>query len=164
MAQAIFRHGQMNLQKVNVASATVITRGDLLFYAGSSDEVEPAANLAWNTDLDTTQQDFANVFYGVAYEASASGDTDAISVDVSTMSVWEFDVSSDTYNTNDPLGVSQNGALPVLDNQVLEDPQTANSGSIGRSYEQQTSAVTRLKVWLASVYNPGTANVNANLG
>lgn len=70
-----------------VASSTVIEIGDLV-------NATPAAASAttWNTNLATTQEDFHDVFLGVACQRSRNGDTDQIRV--ATNGVFEFDCDS----------------------------------------------------------------------
>lgn len=68
-----YRTGQREPRKYGVASATVIEIGDLVYYDTSTDQVKPASDFTWNTDLATTQGGFADVVAGVAMESSASG-------------------------------------------------------------------------------------------
>lgn len=160
-----FRSGQMQLRTYGVASATVIERSDMLWIDSTNNEVKNAAAKDFNNDLDTTQQEFADLFVGIAYEASASGDTDDISVDVSADSVYEFDVTSSTYNMGDDLGAAD-GDSPstALDDQRLEAPATSNTGAVARAAEKAESAVTLLRVQFASIHNVSGNNANAGVG
>ena len=91
-----FRSGQVELRRVRVDSGTVIEAGDLVYL--DTDDVKPASDFPWDTNLATTQAAFAAVFLGVAHTASADGETDDVSVDVSPHSVYEFDVASAKVN------------------------------------------------------------------
>lgn len=153
-----YRFGQTEMVKFAVDSATVIEIGDLVYL--NTDDVKPAADLTWDTNLATTQADFADVFAGVAAEQSASGDTDSIDIDISPMSVYEFAVASATYEIGDKLGPDQSGGTALL-SQQLEEAVAASAVAV--AYERKTSA-TRLKVKFASALNPASSNANISLG
>ncbi len=150
MATHRFRHGQMKLSKFPVASARVIERNDMLFFEASTLDVGPASQKDWNTNIATTQAEFADVFAGIAYEGSANLETDDISVDTSPDSVYEFAVASATYNMSQFLGPDQ-GTGEIMMNQQLEAAVTTSA--VARPTEKATSAVTSLHVSFASVYN-----------
>lgn len=154
-----FRSGQVQLQKLRVDSDTVISAGDLLFL--DSNDVKPASDFTWDTDLPTTQAAFAAAFVGVAHQQSAAGDTDDISVDVSPHSVYEFDVAAGTYEVGDALGPDELSS--ALMNQQLE---AVASGSLGiaRAAEYKAATATTLRVTFASAYNTASTNTNATLG
>jgi hypothetical protein len=152
------RSGQVQLHKLRVDSGTVIEAGDLVFL--DSDDVKPAADFAWDTDLETTQSAFAAVFLGVAHQQSADGDTDDVSVDLGPFSIYEFDVDSATYEVGDALAPDENSM--TLLNQQLEAAVTA--ASIARAAEYKAAAATKLRVTFASAFHAGSANVNAHVG
>lgn len=156
--QLRFRSGQVQLQRLRVDSGTVIEAGDLVYL--DTDDVKPASDFSWNTDLATTQAAFAAVFLGVAQQQSAAGETDDISVDLSPVSVYEFDANSATYEVGDPLGPDENSSS--LMNQQLEAATGVNS--IARAAEYQASASSTLRVMFASAFHAGSANANATLG
>lgn len=160
MALAIFRgEGQAQLRSYPVLSATVITKGDMLFL--DSGTVKPAASFTWDTNIATTQAGFAAVFVGIAYTASASGETDPVQVDVSAESVWEFDMASATLVVGTPMGPAK-ASGNALENQKVVAAVAASS--VFRASENYASATTRGKVTLASAYHTGSGNVNANVG
>lgn len=156
--QLRFRRGQVELHKFRVDSATVIEAGDLLFL--DSDDVKPASDFTWDTDLATTQAAFAAAFVGVAHQQSAAGDTDDVSVDTSPLSVYEFDVNSATYEVGDTLGPDENSS--ALMNQQLEAASAANA--IARAAEYKAASSSLLRVQFASAYHPASANANAAIG
>jgi hypothetical protein len=156
--QLRFRSGQVQLHKLRVDSGTLIEAGDLVFL--DTDDVKPAVDFPWDTDLATTQGDFAAVFLGVAHEQSADGETADVSVDLSPLSVYEFDVNSATYEVGGLLGPDENSS--ALMSQQLETA-IANA-SIARAAEYKAAASTTLRVTFASAYHAGSANVNANIG
>lgn len=153
-----FRSGQVQLRKVRVDASSTIHAGDLLWLDGNV--ARPASEYAWNTDLATTQAEFAAKFLGVAHQPSAAGESTPISVDVSPQSVYEFDVSLGSYEIGQPLGPDEN--LSLLMSQQLESALPANA--IARSAEYTTAAVTTLRVTLAPAYSTGSSNLNSNLG
>lgn len=154
-----FRSGQVELHKVRVNSATVIEAGDLVWL--DTDDVKPASDFTWTTDLATTQGNFAAVFLGVAHQSSAVGETADVSVDLSPLSVYEFDVDSATYEVGGLLGPDNLSA--ALTSQRLT---TVGSGAlaIARAAEYKAAAATALRVQFASAFHPASANVNANIG
>ncbi len=154
-----FRSGQVELRKVRVDSGTVIEAGDLVYL--DADDVKPASQFPWNTDLATTQSAFAAVFLGVAHQPSAAGETDPVSVDLSPHAVYEFDVNPATYELGDALGPDEQSA--ALMNQQLEAVASGTLG-IARAAEYRGTTAGTLRVVFASAYHPGSANVNASLG
>jgi len=153
-----FRSGQVQLRKVRVDAGTVIEAGDLVWLDG--DDAKPAKDFPWNSDLATTQSDFAGKFLGVAHQQSRDGDDDPISVDISPHSVYEFSVSPASFEIGQPLGPDENAGS--LMNQQLE--AAAASSAIARSAEYTAGSVGTLRVTFASAYAAGSANANAVLG
>ncbi|MEZ6046572.1 MAG: hypothetical protein R3C11_13565, partial [Planctomycetaceae bacterium] len=146
--QLRYRSGQVQLVKVRVDSSTVIEAGDLVFLDG--DDVKPAADFTWDTDLATTQAAFAAAFLGVAHQASANGDTEPVSVDVSPHAVYEFDVAATTYEVGELLGPDENSS--ALHAQQLES--VANGGlAIARAVEYRSTSSSLLRVNLASAFH-----------
>lgn len=88
-----YRHGPRTLVQMPVASLTVIEKGDLICLSGGN-AVPPSVLLAQGSEQATAagaQSAVADAFIGVAENASASGDTDDILVDVSLEAIFEFD-------------------------------------------------------------------------
>lgn len=154
-----FRSGQVVLQKFRVESSSVVEPGDLIFL--DETHIRPANEMWWNTDLATTQQDFANVFVGIAHEASADGDDAPVSIDVSSSSVYEFDVANGTYDNGNPLGPDGAGSQLLNQQLTYADPATQ---AIARAAEFVDQMTTRLRVTFASAYSTGSANSNAAIG
>ena len=156
-----FRTGQKNLQKMPVASATVISKNDMLWYDTTNDVVKPASDFAWTTDLATTQGNFAAVFVGVAEESSASGDTDDISVDTSSASVYAMPCASATFNLNDTVGPAKQSGNALENQKVVAAVAAA---SIGRVDRKTDGAETSVRVSFAPAFSTASSNVNANIG
>lgn len=154
-----YRFGQTEIVGIPVDSGTVISIGDMVYLA--SGKALPAASTTWNTNLATTQADFANVFLGISQSQSANGDTDDIDVDISPMSVYEFSVASDTYTMGVPLGADKDTGNAIL-SQTLEDAVAASS--VATCYKPAAVATTLLKVKFASAFNPASSNANISLG
>jgi hypothetical protein len=123
--------------------------------------VKPASAFAWDTNLATTQGSFAAVFLGVAQQSSRVGETADISVDLSPLSVYEFDVDPSTFEVGNLLG-------PDNASDALVDQQLAKVGSaaaaIARAAEYRATTSSTLRVQFASAFHVGSANVNAALG
>lgn len=158
---APFRHGQIDWRRFPVESATKIERGDLLWADSDSHNnyVKPASDFTWDTDLATTQASFAAVFVGVAAGSSAVGETGEIDVDVSSLSVFEFDATADEYKPSDTLGPAANGSK--LHNKILAKAVAVSA--IGRVHSKTPAASTRVLTTLHSALALSN-NVNANIG
>lgn len=159
MNQLRFRSGQVQLARLRVDSGTVIEAGDMVFL--DSDDVKPASDFTWTTDLATTQALFAAAFLGIAHQQSADGDTDDISVDLSPHAVYEFDVNAATYEVGDALGPDENSS--ALMDQQLEAVASAALG-IARAVEYRAASSPLLRVTFASAFHNGSANANASIG
>jgi hypothetical protein len=153
-----FRSGQVELRRVRVDSGTVIEAGDLVYL--DTDDVKPASDFPWDTNLATTQAAFAAVFLGVAHTASADGETDDVSVDVSPLSVYEFDAASAAYEVGAILGPDELSS--ALMDQQLE--AAAAAAGIARAAEYRPAGATTLRVQFASAFHAASANVNAEIG
>lgn len=154
-----FRSGQVQLIKARVDADTVIEAGDLVWLDG--DDVKPAADFAWTSDLPTTQSAFAAKFLGIAQQPSYDGETGDISIDVSPSSVYEFQVPSAAYEVGDELG--PDAGDDVLLNQQLE-AVASGTLAIARAAEYKPAGATILRVTFASAYYTGSANANAMVG
>lgn len=154
-----FRSGQVQLHKLRVDSNTVISAGDLLYLDGN--DVKPASEFPWDTDLETTQAAFADVFIGVSHQSSADGDTDDISVDLSPLAIYQFEVAPGTYEVGDLLAPA--GLSSQLMSQQLEAVIDATQ-AIAFAAEYQTNAETQLRASFASAYHSASANANAAVG
>ncbi len=156
--QLRFRSGQVQLFKLRVESTTVIEAGDLVYL--DTDDVKPASDFTWDTDLGVTQAGFAEVFLGVAQEQSAAGETADLSIDLSPFAIYEFDVDSATYEVGESLGPDESSST-LMDQQLEAAGETSG---IARSCEYHAAATSTLRVSFASAFHPGSANINAHLG
>jgi hypothetical protein len=157
--QLRFRKGQMELIRVRVDSDTVIEAGDLVYL--DTDDAKPAAAFTWSTNLSTTQGNFAAAFLGIAQETSAAGETNDITVDISSTSVYEFDVAASTFEVGTPLGLDETSS--ALSSHVLEKV-ASGTAAIARAVEYKAHSSTLLKVSFASAFHTSSSNVNANIG
>lgn len=154
-----FRSGQVELHRLRVDSATVLNAGDLVYL--DTDDVKPASEFPFTTDLATTRGNVAAVFLGVCHQASAVGEVADVSIDLSPLSVYEFDVETATYEVGDKLACSGNS--DGLDSQRLARVTSA-AVAIGRAAEYQSTATNRLRAQFASAFHPASSNVNAAIG
>jgi len=138
-------HGERVLA---VDSATVIEVGDLCFY--DTDDVKPASSFTYASSLAITHGNFANNFCGVAMQASASGETDAITV--WSRGVFEFVCAAAQFQFGDFVAPDDNASgNALLDQQVIE---TANDDdAIGRVTKAYTSNTTSVQCVIDSIYN-----------
>ncbi len=157
--QLRFRSGHVHLHKLRVDSGTVIEAGDLVFL--DSDDVKPASDFTWDTDLATTQASFAASFLGVAHQQSDDGDTEDVSVDLSSCGIYEFDVDAATCEVGDIFGPDE--LASSLMDQQLEAVASAGLG-IARAAEYKAASASTLRVNFASAFHTGSANTNAAIG
>lgn len=154
-----FRSGQVRLHKLRVDGATVIEAGDMVFL--DTDDVKPAQDFIWTTDLATTQGAFAASFLGIAHQQSAAGETEDVSVDLSPAAVYEFDVAPATFEVGDDLAPDELSSK--LMNQQLEAVASATL-AIARAAEYKSASASLLRVSFASAFHTGSANTNAAIG
>ena len=153
-----FRSGIVHLVRFEVAPATVIEPGDLLFL--TSGKVEPAAMFPWTTDLATTRAAFAAAFVGVAHTGSADGEDEPVSVDVSPLAIYEVEVNTAAFQIGNPLAPAE--TVNALDSQLLE--QTGNAAEAIARCMESAAAAPSIRCCLASSIHTASANVNAAVG
>lgn len=135
-----------------VASASVINIGELVFEdSGASDVPKAAADITWNTNIGTTQEDFHDQFKGVAAQRSRSGDTDPIRVN--TTGVHIFNCASATFAAGDLVGPAKDTGNALLSDTVVA-VATANL-AIGRVTKHYTSNTTRVEVEIVGTLDHG---------
>lgn len=156
--RCLFVRGQRDLRPFAVDASTVIEAGDMVFL--DTDDVKPASSFTWDTNLATTQGNFAAVFAGIAAEPHPDGVAGSILVDVSPNAIYEFEVASASFQVGALLGPDKASGNAIL-SQVLE---TAAAGaSIAKAAEAKASA-TSLLVTFASALTTASCNVNAGIG
>lgn len=144
-----YKYGKTNPVLCPVDSATVIQIGDLVYQ--DTDDAKPAADTTWDTNLATTQENFHDLFLGVAMQQSRSGDTDSIRV--ATTGVFEFIAASDTYELGQLVGPDKDTGDALL-SQTVEDVATANL-AVGHIARREGTATTTVYVDIKSVVMSG---------
>lgn len=128
-----------------VPTATVVQIGDLVGQAANGDPYS-AADEAWDTNLSTTQTNFAAAFLGASGQRSRDGDTDPIRVN--TSGVHEFACASDVFQIGQFVGAAKASGNALLSQTVVKVDTAAEAiGVVSASYQ---SATTTVKVELAS--------------
>lgn len=123
----------------DVDSATVISIGDMVWL--DTDDVKPASDFTWDTDLITTQKAFYENFVGIAMDRSRSGDTAKIAV--AKNGNFEMDCASASFEVGDLLGPAKQSGN-YLENQKVAAVVPANA-AMG-SCSQKTASETRVLV------------------
>ena len=145
--QMRYRHGDtLPVFSKPVPTATLIQIGDLISNTPAS-----AADLAWDTDLATTQENFHDIFLGVSGQRSRSGDTDQVRCN--TRGVHKFDCDAATFNLGDLVGPAK-AAGNALENQKVVGVAAANL-AIGRVAKQYDSNTTKVYVEVFSTVMNG---------
>lgn len=153
--QLRFRSGVTQLIKVRVDADTVIEAGDMVWL--NTDDVRPASAYAWETDLLSTQESFAEFFLGIAHEPSPAGETAPISVDISPLAIYEMDCPPGNYEVGRLMAPW--GTTPNLKNQSIS---AAAGDGIARAVEYRTNADT-LRVTFASAWHTASNNSDARV-
>jgi len=161
MTAPIFRHGDSHLLRGPVLAATVIAVGDLLYLDPADDTLKPAASLAWDTDLATTQGNFAENFAGVAREASAAGDETPVTYDRSPVAVYEYDIAAGAYVLGASMGPAKQTGN-ALENQKLAAAVAA--AAIARVADVDLPATDRVRVTFAPAIVTGSSNAYSTVG
>jgi hypothetical protein len=139
----------------HVATAQAVAVCDLVGI--SSGNLVRAEDVAWDTNLATTQAAFALLFAGVSGQrkaanvarVDANGEDNAIRVDAA--GVYEFDCASANFAVGDLVGPAKQTGN-ALESQKVVAVATENL-AIGRVAEKATSA-TKVKVKILSAKMP----------
>ena len=135
-----------------IASANVIEIGDLV--AATDDPATIAAgDMPWNTDLATTQMDFAGFFLGVAAQRSRDGDTDGIRCN--TRGVHEFDCDAATFILGETVAPAQVSGQNKLENKKVVSLGGVTTAAIGRVAKQYDTPTTKVLVEITSAVMHG---------
>lgn len=145
-----WRYGDTCPVMLPVDSATVIEIGDLVYL--DTDDAKPASSQADQSSEAANQELFHDKFAGVAMQASASGDTQAVRV--ATAGVFEFDCVSAAFEVGDPIGADENAGGNALEDQTVAEVATPNL-AIGRCAKRVSPASTRVLVDIVSTVLKG---------
>jgi hypothetical protein len=140
-----WRYGDTAPVMLPVDASTVIEIGDMVFL--DTDDAKPASALSDQGTEAANQQLFHTKFAGVAMQASASGETNAIRV--ATTGVFEFDCLSATLEVGDLLSSDENVAGTALLNQTVVKV-TGTTAAVGRCAKRLNPAGTRVLVDVVS--------------
>lgn len=144
MANVFHGAKKTTLELCPVASATVIEVGDLVYHDAINNDVRNAGAQADNVGEEPNQAEFAQVFLGVASQASASLDTDDILVETSLDMDYRFIVPSATYRRGSLLGASEESGGTALEDQQLE-AVTSEDVAIARVTDDNSAARTSVR-------------------
>lgn len=112
-----WRWGETNPIIANVASATVIHIGDLLWMDVASKTVKPAGAVTYTGSVTNGQPKFAAAFIGVAMQASPEGSETPIRI--ATSGTFQFDRFGSDLKLGQLTGVTNGGSGNTLKNQVV---------------------------------------------
>lgn len=141
------RQGQVQLVRVRVLADDTIEQGDLVWLDGKY--ARSAATFPQFNKLDGAHAVFADVFLGIAHQASSPGEAHDISVDISPLSVYEMDCVNTAYEVGDQLSLDATATNQFVPQRVR---MTAPGiPGIARAVEYQTGGAT-LRVCLFSAF------------
>ena len=146
-----YRFGLMETASYSVASATVIEQGDMLGYNSSTGCVYPANDETWNTNLATTQANFAAKFAGIAMDASPAGSTAPITVAMT--GVFAMAQASATLALGAAVSPAQVGTTEKIASQSV----VASTPRIGKAAKVYAAATTEVYIRIRSTYMPAAA-------
>jgi len=139
-----------------VDSPTVINRGDAVWL--DSDDVKPASDFTWDTDIFTTRAAFAAKFAGVALGHSASGETSEIPVQVGGF--IRFGFAGSTYEVGDPVAMDKASGNAMLNDRLETSSASECTFRVRERGEVQDGGKLLVEIYSAFA----GANVNAQVG
>lgn len=132
--------------------ADTISNADLVFLSVSANvsSADKAANFTWDTNLATTQAEFALLFAGIAIGRSRINSTDArdLNLLVETRGVFRLPCTSAAYAAGTWVGPAKNGSSNHLVNTLVA--VATKSLAIGRVVENAPAASTQILVELVN--------------
>jgi hypothetical protein len=156
MAAPQFLYGDAAEVAATIATAKAVDAGDLV--GMSAGTLVKAEDTAWDTDLATTQTNFAALFLGVCAQTKTSttvarvfGNSSDNVIMVNTGGTVEFDCASATFEVGDLVGPAKDTGNALLSDKVVAVGSEALA--IGRVVERGTS-ITRVKVRILSKLAP----------
>ncbi|MGE3804158.1 MAG: hypothetical protein AB7K24_05750 [Gemmataceae bacterium] len=144
-----YRHGDTFPVSPSFKSGTPIELGDLVYLdVADASKVKPAGSFAWDTDLATTQRQFARVCAGVAAQRYDGDNDDACGIQdgklrIDSEGIFEFDCAEASFKVGDLVGPAKQSGN-ALEPQKIVAVASADL-AIGRVVEEGAS-VTRIKV------------------
>lgn len=166
-----YRYGDTYPVSPSFKSGTAVELGDLVYLdAGDSTKVKPAGSFTWDTDLATTQRQFARACAGVAAQSYDGSNDQAYGIKdgklrIDSDGVFEFACDSASFKIGDLVGPAKQSGN-ALEPQKIAAVASADL-AIGRVVEEGAS-VTKIKVRiqpaLARVSVPGNIGVLAFTG
>lgn len=122
-----YHSGIVKLIDILVNGADTIKAGDLMYLAGAY--ARPAQAIAWNSNLATTQADFANLFLGVAWEdLSASAGNRSVIVECGSLAVYKYPLKvSSVFPLRQAFGPAQSGGSELLPDKLAEAAATTSA-------------------------------------
>lgn len=149
-----YRNGDTNPVFIAPASATVIEIGDLCFLDPVSGAPEPASSQIDQGSLTLNQDAFQQYFLGVAMDASAAGETDAVGF--ATTGNFEFTCASATFSLGGLIAAVEDSTGEALEDQAVVTVAAGNeSSAIGRVNKPEAVAVTKIEVRIFSTIMGG---------
>jgi hypothetical protein len=161
-----YLYGETNPVMVTVASAQVVTKGDIvgmdasLSGAGGATTINRAEDETWASTLAATQDNFAKYFLGIAAQSKRSTDTVpygnsnqglVAAIEVNTTGVYEGPCASATFEIGDLLGPAKASGNALLSQKLVK--VTSEAEAIGRVVERGTS-ITSVKFQIISTLVP----------
>ncbi len=146
-----------DLIELPVASATVIEQGDMVAWDSSNNVAYPASSETWDTNLATTQANFADNFVGVAHRASPSGETTVL---VATRGLHEFTCASANFDPGDTVGPAKATGNALEDQKVVAATGTSCIGVVADA-DAVSTAATKIDVMIGSILQPGSMAASA---
>lgn len=144
-----WRYGDTNPVMAAVDAETLIEIGDLLWLDG--DDAKPASLFPGDVGDFHMQEDFVEIFLGVAMQRSRVGETDPIRV--ATTGVFEFNCPADTCELGDLMGPSIYPAAGCFDDQAVAPALKAFA--IGRVAKREPTPTDTVLVYIRSTIMTG---------
>lgn len=149
---------------MSVASATVLSIGDLVYRDPSTGKAKPASDQADALTEPLNQRLVAEHFAGVSEAQSLSGDTADILVDASPIREFVFACASETHEVGDLLGIDEDSGADGLEPQTLV-VVTAPSQAVMVVTRRDASAATSVycRIYRSVFWGTGAAQQRVDL-
>lgn len=153
-----YLHGDIRPSEIPVATGMAVEAGDIV--GVSSNTLVKASGETWDTNLATTQTNFAAKFVGLSTQAKPSttvarvfGNSQDNIIQVATAGVFEMDCDSATFTIGQFVGPAKDTGNALLNNKVVGVASAALA--IGVVHEHQPS-VTRVRFRVLSTLIPAS--------
>lgn len=156
-----FIRGNLQTVKVTYPASTAFAQGDLVAFAGPTNDLTKASQETWSSSLAGTQTNFHDKFLGVCLTTRLAGQADAAEGLVAVSGIFECSIDSigQQVEVGEFIGPAK-ASGNALENQEVDTCATA-ALAIGRCAETAPAGSTTVLVNIQSTLFGGGAQASA---